>query len=281
MIPSIFKYLSYRNFLEDAFSSLKNEKRNFSYRAFARLAGSTSPNYLQLITKRKLNISSTSIHRLSQNLGLSNREESFFENLVHFDHADTYEEKDKYYQRILHTKRYSSIKQLQKEQYEYFANWYNPVVRELIVHPDFNGDPAWIAQRIVPQVSTAKVKRSIRLLKSLKLIRFDKARNIWEQLNTAVSTPSEVASFAVAKFHESMIDIAKNSIQHYSSKQRDIRSVTLGLSKRGYQEIKKRTEAFWQEILDFASTQKVPESVFQLNMQLFPLVKMKKKDKNK
>jgi uncharacterized protein (TIGR02147 family) len=278
-LPDIFRYLDYRLYLKDLFYKLKKENPRFSYRTFARLAGSTSPNFFQLIQKRTLNIQSSNISALAGALGLSRKEEVFLENLAGFDQAKSHEEKDKYYQRILATKTYTSIKELDKKQYEYYSNWYNPVVRELLIHPDFKNHPKWMTERIFPKVSVPNIIKSIELLKSLNLIKFNEKSGKWVQVDTVISTPSEVLSLAVTNFHNKMIEMARQTIKNFGPKQRDIRSVTLGLSPAGYKEVKKRLESFWREILDFAETQKTPEHVYQLNMQLFPMTKQKGKSK--
>ena len=149
-LPDIFQYLDYRKYLEDVYSRLKKSKA-ISYRAFARYANVSSPNFLQLILKRKIGLNPSSISSLAKNLGLGKMAEAYLEALVDFDSAKTFDAKDKYYRRILRTKADVSVKRLHRRQYEYFSNWYHPVVRELLVHPEFTGEPSWIAQRIFPK----------------------------------------------------------------------------------------------------------------------------------
>jgi uncharacterized protein (TIGR02147 family) len=272
MRPDIFTYLDYRHYLADLFAFLKTEDPSFSYRAFAKLSGSTSPNFFQLIRDRKLNIGPANIVAMAQALRLTKKEEEYFETVAAFDHAKTHEEKDRYFHRMLVSREYRSIKQLEKEQYVYFSHWYIPVVRELVTCPGFTGEPSWIAERIVPQVSESKVRKGISLLESLGLIRKDGGRWI-QTVNSAISTPSEVISLAVIKYHQDVIALARESLERFEMHERDIRSVTIGVSKEGFGEIKKRMEAFWKEILAFGDTQKTVDQVLQVNMQVFPLTK--------
>lgn len=279
MLPSIYLYLDYRQYLSDVFESMKQDDSSFSYRNFARLAGSTSPNLLQLITARKLNISNSQLSSLAAALELKAKEENYFETIVAFDHAKTHQEKDKYFQRILLTREYLSIKTIEKKQYEYFSHWYNPVIRELVTHPEYPDDPAWIAERIIPGVSLGKVKKGIELLAALDLIRRTGDGLGWVQTDRTISTPSEVLSMAVTKYHQDIITLGCESIERFNTKERDIRSVTIGLTKEGYIELKRRMECFWKEILAFADTNECTDQVMQVNMQLFPLSKNKKREK--
>jgi uncharacterized protein (TIGR02147 family) len=269
---NIYTYLDYRHFLTDLFNELKSEDLSFSFRTFAKLAGSTSPNFLQLIQARKLNIQTAGIHALSQSLKLKRKERSYFESMVEFDHAKTHEEKDRYFRQMLLAKEYKQIQTLDKSQYELFSHWYIPVIRELIVSPHFSGDPDQIGEQIIPPVSPAKVKKGIAVLSSLGLIRREE-NGTWVHTDRVVSTPSEVLSVAVATYHKNILGLAREAIERFPPEERDIRSVTFGVSAEGYAEVKKRLETFWKELLVYAETQKNVDRIFQVNMQLFPLSK--------
>jgi uncharacterized protein (TIGR02147 family) len=274
MRPTIYTYLDYRHYLADLFSSLKEEDASFSFRQFARLAGSSSPNFLQLISNRKLNIQPSGIHALSAAVKLTAKERTYLEYLVAFDHAKTHDEKDRYFRLILNTREYKEIQTLDRRQYELFSHWYIPVIRELATNPASKGDPAWIGGQIVPPVSPAKVKKGIAVLESLGLINRT-GDDTWVQTDRVVSTPSEVLSVAVATYHKSVIGLAEEAVERFDSDERDIRAVTLGVSKEGYAEIKKRMETFWKELLAYAGTQKSAERIYQVNMQVFPISRSK------
>ena len=279
MVPLIFLYLDYRHYLKDAFESLKEADASFSYRKFARLAGSSSPNLLQLIHSRKLNISSAQVSALASAFELSSKEEKYFETIVAFDHAKTHTEKDKFFQRILLTRENFSIKTIEKKQYEYLSHWYNPVIRELVVNPEYPDDPAWVAERIVPAITAGKVKKGINLLIALDLIRKNPGNNRWFQTDNIISTPSQVMSMAVVKYHHDIIQLAHEAVERFAPKDRDIRSITLGISRKQYNELKKRMETIWKEVLSYGDTTEDIDQVIQVNLQLFPLSKRKGKKK--
>jgi uncharacterized protein (TIGR02147 family) len=279
MLPSVYTYLDYRQYFADVFNEKKRIIPSFSYRSFARMAGSTSPNLLQLITARKLNISNTQLSTLSKSLELDSNEEKYLETIVAFDHAKTHQEKDKYFQRILMTREYKAVKTIEKKQYDYFSHWYNPVVRELITSDQYPNDPAWIGECIVPKITLGKVKKSIELLQTLGLVKCIEDKKKWIYTDRTISTPSEVLSMAVIKYHQDMITLGREAIERFDPTERDIRSITIGLSEEGYSELKKRMESFWKELLAFSDTQENADQVMQVNMQLFPLSVNKEKKK--
>ncbi|MBN2188768.1 MAG: TIGR02147 family protein [Chitinispirillaceae bacterium] len=270
MPPNIFSYLDYRHYLGDLYRSLKEADPSFSFRSFARMAGSSSPNFLQLIRDRKLNIRPSGVRALSHSLRFSAKEKRFFEYMAAFDHARTHDEKDRCFRSILLSREYRQIKTLQRSQYELFSHWYVPVIRELVVDRRWGGDPALIGSRIIPAVSPAKVRKALAVLESLGLIRRN-GSGAWEQTDRSVSTPSEVLSLAVTTYHKSVIAVARDALERFGPGERDFRSVTVGVSGEGYAEVKKRMGAFWKELLAFAGTRKKAGRVYQVNMQLFPL----------
>lgn len=269
--PNVFEYIDYRLYLMDLYMVLSTSDANFSQRAFARLAGSTSPNYLQLILKRKLNISASAIASLHKALHYTQKEREYFETLVFFDHAKTHYEKDHHFRILLKTREYRTVKKLEQSQYEYFSHWYYPVIREMVVHPLFKGDLQWIAEKISPQLTVAKVKKSIETLINLGLISYNTDNNNYLISNNVVSTPAEVISLAVIQYHRDCIRLAAESIESFGPELRDLRSVTLGVSEQGFADIRQRLEAFWKELLDFSETQKDIHRVIQINLQAFPL----------
>ena len=276
MLPDIYKYLDYRQYLMDLFEALREKDPSISFRSFARLADSSSPNYLKLLCNRKINIHEASIDLIAKGAGLKKKEAEYLHILVGFDHAKSHQEKDAFFKKILYKREYKSIKALTKEQYLFFSHWYIPIIRELVVHPNYNGNLMWIARRVEPPITESKVRKGIALLSKLGLIKKDKKSGKWRMTKQVISTSVEVLSLAVAKYHRDVIALAGEAIDRFNKPERDIRSVTVGLSPEGFRELKSRLESFWKETLDFSGKQKKVTRVYQINTQLFPLSKEEK-----
>ena len=271
--PDLFVYLDYRKYLRDAFEAMKAKDRKTSFRSFAKEAGFTSPNFLQLVISGTRNLSSANLPGTLRALGLNKQESEFFANMVGFEQAEGFEEKNFHYQKMLRSRRYTETKPIEKGQYEYLEQWYNPVVREMLSHTDFTGDPAWIARRIQPALTVAQVEKSIELLNGLGMIRRNETDGKWLQAEPVISTPSEVESLAVANYHRSVLKLASDSIDAFSSGERDLRAVTLGIPKSAYPQIKRKMEELWREILSLSQAGGKVEEVYQVNLQVFPLTR--------
>lgn len=269
---NLFQYLDYRRFLKDWFTESKKMRRGLSFRSFAKKAGFKSVNFFKFVMDGKRNLTEESLVKCMSGLGLNKQEQDFFRNLVSFNQAKTHEVKDTSYQRLIRSRKYNQLKPIAKEQYEYFAAWYHPVVRELIVSRDCNGTPQWVASRIFPPITPIQVTRSIELLEKIGLI--EKGLDgRWKQSNSLVSTGPEVLSVSVLNYHKLVLDLAKETLETVPMSRRDVSALTLGVLKERIPELKRRIQEFREEILKLVAGDSRPEEVIQLNIQMFPVTR--------
>ena len=276
MKPEIFAYLDFRLFLKEAFEALKAQSPRLSYRTFAKKAGFSSPNFLQQVIHGQRSLNSTYAVAAANAFKLNKQETDFFQDLVGYGQARNLDEKNLYYQRILKNKRHAAAKALDKSEYDYYNHWYIPVVRELLIHTGFDGRNEWIAERIVPRITTEQVENARALLERLHMVRQDPGTGKWQLTDSVVTTESEATSLALRNYHMSAIKLAHDSLKTFAQGERDIRSVTIGLSEAAFNELKGRLDTVWKEILEFAGMQTQVEKVCQVNLQLFPLMREKK-----
>lgn len=271
--PDVFAYLDFRAYLRDAFQARQAREPKFSYRAFAKLAGYASPNLLQLIITGRRDLPSSHLPGTIRALDLNKQEADFFANLVGFTQAEGFEEKNFHYQRIHRSRKYAAVKPVEKGQFEYFDQWYHPVVRELLIHGEFDGSMAWIASRVSPPITSSQAAKSVELLESLGLIRRDAATGRWRHAEASISTPAEVESLAVANYHRSILRLASDAIEAHGPDRRDLRAVTLGIPRSALPDLKKRMEEFWRDLITLGDARGKVEDVVQVSLQLFPMTR--------
>lgn len=273
MKPEVYQYENYRNFLSDMYQHFKDTKRGFSHRAFAKKAGLKSFNYLKLVIDGERNLSPKMIPAFIKGLELNKAEGDFFEKLVYFNQSKSLEEKKRYYEALASSKRYRQIKEIEVSKYEYFSNWYHAAIRELAMRPDFKANPAWIAEQIQPSITEAQAKDSIELLQGLGFIQLDDQGGA-KLTETNVASAPEVESLALMNFHRQMIERAQDSLEHDDADIRDISSITLSITEKEMEIIKKQILKFRRKILaDFGTKANRKSRVYQMNVQMFPLSK--------
>jgi len=266
----IYQYTDYRRFLKDFYTAKKQANPAYSYRAFSKAAQLSSENYLWQVINGKLNLSSTTIRKFLGGLKLRKHEAAFFENLVFFNQAKTPEEKNHYYQRMSSSKRYIKARHLEKDQFEYLSKWYYAAVRELVLLPDFQLDPVWIAKRLSPSINLKDAQEAIGLLLRLELIGKDETgRTI--QTERHLTSGYEVQSLAAVNYHQQMISRASEALKRTKSEHRDISALTVAVSRKKISEVKRRIHEFKRELHEFMADGEGADVVYQLNLQLFNL----------
>lgn len=273
-MADLFQYLDYRRYLKDYYQDQKKKKgATFSFRSFARLAGLSSPNFLKLVIEGKRNLGPKGIRRFSKALHHDREEAPYFENLVHFNQATSNDERNQWYQRLSHSKRYREVKEIEKDYFVYFSRWYYAAIRELVLLPSFKEDPDWIARQLSPPITTKEAETALELLQKLGFLKRSKAGCL-QQADRNITTSREVQSLAISNFHRQMIQCAAQSIERTPPTQRDISSLTIALSRKKFREAKRRIQEFRRELnvlLSSDSDDGILDSVYQINFQIFNL----------
>ncbi len=271
---SPFSYLDYRDFLNDWYKAAKQTRAGMSYRKFSERAGLKSWNFIMMVLQGKRNLSQESIPKVAKALKLNKQETEFFENLVHYTQEEHQRDKERYYQRMLRSRKYNQLEPIRTHQYEYCSRWYHAVIRELITAKEYDGTAEWIAERIFPKVSVADVTHSLELLETLGFAKRNK-KGRWKQSHSLVSTGADVRSIELFAYHYNMLELTKEVLDTVPGERRDISALTLGVRKERLEQLKKKVQKFRQDILKFVSADETPEEVVQVNIHMFPLTSPK------
>ena len=269
----IFEYMNYREFLRDWFDAKKKTCPFYSFRLFSQKAGFTSPNFLKLVQDNKRNLTKESIFKFVKAMALIRKEADYFENLVFFNQAHSIEEKNLYLSNLIKLRARADVQKIDQSAYAYFSAWYHPVIRELCCTLDWRGDYKKLAAAVIPAITPVDAQKSISLLLELGFIkRLDADR--FEKTASTISTGAQVKSLAVANFHRAMLQRATESLERFSSAERDISGLTLHVSKKTYQSMIIKIQQFRGELLQMAEADTESSMVAQINMQAFPLSKV-------
>ncbi len=272
---NIYDYTDYRRYLKDYYEEQKARFPAFSYRYFAKRAGFNSSGLYKDIVDGRTGITRSMILRFSKAMKLPKKQEEYFETMVYFNEAKTIEEKKLYFERMM---RYYSSKafKVDADQYEYYAKWYYIAVRELLAIGNFNDDCEGIARSLNPTITKDQAKKAIEVLKKLGLIGKD-AHGYYKAIEKILTTGSDVKPLYVANFQKSMMDMAKEAIDRHRAEHRNISTITFSVSKEAFDEISSEIDSCRKRILGIIDKSNNEDRVCQLNMQLFPLTRIKEK----
>lgn len=276
MKPSVYSYTDYRRFLADYYEYAK-AAHGFSFRAFSQRAGIRSSNYLRLVIDGERNLSAPMAARFAQGAGLTGDRAEFFCELVAYCQATSVAERNRGYERLFRFRPFRAVHQLAREQADYHSQWYVPAIRELVRRPDFEDDPAWVAEQLEPKISPAQAEKAIATLIKLGLLcrkpsePGSQQASRLEQTTELVTTGEGPLGHHIFSFHHMMLERAGHALDHSPRDERNISCLTLCVSDAKRRELEQRVNAFRQELLQAAEVDNTPERVVQINFQVFAL----------
>jgi uncharacterized protein (TIGR02147 family) len=272
-LPAIIGYIDYKEFLRDTFAALNCGKGKVSLRSFARMCGSNSPNFLKLILAGRLRMSPDVLPLLEKPLGLTKKELRYFEALLSFQYAGTFEERDRHYCELLRLKAAATHTRIEKSQYRYYSQWFHAAVRALLGYYRFYpGKSSYheLGRQLEPRLTGQQAQSSVKLLEKLRLIRLN-AEGFYEQSSAVVTSGPAVHSQEVMKFQMEMMRHAHLALQTCPADYRDISTLTLNISGRSFDLAREKIMQLRKELIEIACSDADDDRVYQLNIQLFPL----------
>lgn len=267
--PDVFGYLDYRAFLRDTYAARKAEGRGFSYRAFSKRAGLSSPNHLKRVIDGERGLNPAMAERYAEALQLEGEEARAFLDLVALGEAETDADRNAAFQRLQAIRGYRKAQRLELAHAAYHATWYLPAIRELIGARGFRPDPAWIARTLHPPITVTEAARAVELLVALGLVRREDDGSL-RALDAVVTTGPETRGLHFRNYHRALLERAAGAIETVPAAERDISSLTFVADDEVLREVKRRVQAFRRELVSYLS-EVGGTRVVQLNLQLFPL----------
>jgi uncharacterized protein (TIGR02147 family) len=186
--------------------------------------------------------------------------------MVYFNEAKNIEEKKLYFKKMMASYDSKAYKLL-SDQYEYFSKWYYVAIRELLSYIRFKDDYTMLAGALNPSIRQDQAKKAIIILEKSHLIEKDK--------DPQDDKDKRITLLNIINFQKTMIDMAKTTYDKDPIKRIDMSTLTLSISEEAYQTMKEEIANFRKKLLGIAEKDRMPDRVYQLNYQFFPLSKLK------
>ena len=265
---SVFEFDDYRAYLRHYFECAQALNRRYSLRSFSDKLGFSSKDFISRVMKGEKSLTPASIAKIVGGLQFDESEAAYFEAMVLFCQASNEDERENYKKRmeeITATYRFTQQMLLTRAyQYEVYSHWYYSAIRSIIGMIGFDGDYDALGARLMPPISGEQARQAVDLLERVGLIKKD-AKGNW--------ILNKVIQQAFINYHKEFIDLAKESITNVPSTERNVSSVTLGISEGSYKKIVKCINEFRKKISMIANEDEDGGRVFQMNIQIFPLSK--------
>ena len=267
-MESIFEYLEYRDYLRDYYEYHKKKSSFFSFRYFGNKTG-IDASFLVKVMQKQMHISNKTIPTLITFFKFDEKEAEYFELLVSYNKAKKQNDIKLYFEKLL-SFRSPFVKTLVAEQYEFFKEWYNIALYELLTFHPYKGTIKELASKLNPPIAVPEARKAVKLLKKLNLIKKDSGGSL-KVINKLVTTGENWESIAIRNFQKKMIQLSSEAIDRFPKEHRDISTVTISLSKEQVEIMKERIKTMRKELLEMADRETNAGEVYQVNFQVFPL----------
>ena len=266
----VVEYQNYHAFLNDYYEERKRTSA-FSWREFSKIAGFVSPSYLKDVCSGKTNLSKVTMGRVAEAIGLVGHEVTYFEAMVQFGNAKTDELKKKFLEQMNSIAFGHKVRVVDKDAFEYYDSWRNPVVRELA--PLMPGAmPGEIAKMCTQEVSALEVRKSLAFLERTGFLK-QIGENVYVQTEKSVEGSKEGLPLAIRSMHREMGTLAVDSLDRFTADERNVTGVTMGIDRKTYERIVHELDECRKKITAIAEECNIIKQVYRLNLQLFPLSK--------
>ena len=266
---NVFEYVDYRNYLSDYFTEKKKRSRYFSHRYFCNKLGLKSTNFILLVIQGKRNISNELCFKISLILRHSQLESAYFVNMVFFSQSKNYKEKNEYWGRMKELRQKTRFGKINEYQYDYYTNWYNIAVRELVTMMKKPIDFKKLAKLVKPQITATEARKSLKLL--LKLGLLQETTEGYVQKDKVIRTDNSLNSLAVFNYHVKMSTIATEVLEQYKREERNFSSCSMNLSATSYQKAVQHINELREKLMTLCEEEEHPDRVYHINFQLFPV----------
>lgn len=271
----VTRYLNHRDFLQAVYQAAKSRLESYSYLKYAEDLGFSATNVVRLIVSGQRPLTSKAGTRIAKALDLHGASLRYWTTLVRYANARPPVERERLFRMLMSYKTRAAPSELDPVQAEYFSEWYHPVIREMVGLEDFTGEPEWIQQRLAFPLRIEPIKRSLELLTKLEVIRYDAAAQRYVRTGH-VTTSQDVDGMALVRYHQTMIEIGRESITRVDEDRRDIQAVTISLPRDALPILKGKIQEWVSEALALEATGGEAEGVsevVQVNIQMFPFTR--------
>ncbi len=272
--PSVFSFFEYRDYLRAYFAWRKETDTAFSHRIFLKDAGIEGSAYCVRVINGQRKLSPKYIQNFIRALRLKVIDSRYFETLVRFCNEKNPDKKAGFLTELLSIRSVHGGKTLDDRKSRYFSKWYYPVVRDLVDMVDFKEDYGLLARMLMPPLKESQVKSAVKyLVETGFLAKTEDGR--YHSTEETISTPPVVHSTVLTQFHKKNLELDLHAFDALDPEDRPYSSVTLSLSKQGFDKVREEIRLFRQKLLALQWQDNAPDRVCHVGFQLLPRAKVK------
>jgi uncharacterized protein (TIGR02147 family) len=249
-LPLIYDYVDFRKYLEEYREERARYDTGFTHYYICFCLGmKKSRSYFNNIIRGRKNIGPEIIEKLAGLLELSQDEENYFRALINYGQTKSASEKEFYFDQIISLNN-TPRRIIDEDAYEYYKEWYHPIIREMLGGIDFKGQYAELAKKLHPPIRTAEARQSIKLLTRLGLVKQDE-KGFLKPVDKVVSTNDKVTNHLVQQYQIKSLSRGQTAIMESASRHKTS-TLTVCVSKPALVKIVQKMDQFRSAVRSIA-----------------------------
>lgn len=282
-LEHLFDYDDFRKFLQDYFEEQKKMRAVFSHRFFAAKAGFSSSSYCLNVIRGRFNLTPKSIEKLAKAMDFEPLQKSYFEALVQYNQADQVDERENAWEQIQQIRKQIEFTHITTREQAYFSQWYYPILRELVVTDQWQGDYMKLARMVEPQITTDEAREGVKNLLEWGLIRAvesgeGKSKTVRYEESSQMLDASRIPPMALRKIRREYMQHAIGAVESKPKDERFAAFTTLAMSESSYNYAVEVLEEARKKIIARAANDTNVERVYEMMVVAFPMSKKVEKE---
>jgi uncharacterized protein (TIGR02147 family) len=267
---NIKEFMDYRSYLKSFFELKKSHNPNWSYGVWANKLGLKATSSLTKIITGEREPGPDITQKMVSFFNFNSVEGQYFNDLIRLSKIkDDPRLKMMLMERMGREHPDAHLHIMDDRSVEIISNWFGLTIRELVKLSDFVEDAEWIQKRLMFEVSTTEINKTLDDLQHQGLIKRDKAGKL-RVSDGLLHTTNDVASEGIKKYHEQMLDNAKVAIRSTPLEKREFNAETFVIDEKNLPEAKEFIREFKSKFVRNFE-EKEGNQVYQLQIQFFPL----------
>jgi uncharacterized protein (TIGR02147 family) len=266
----ICDYLDYRKYLSDAIEDRKHANRHFSFRYISQHLGLKSSAFMNRVIKGNKKLPESLVPKIADLLKLDEHEKEYLLILVKFNHCLEIPQREELFRRLEGFAKKEKARHLQPEQYQLFTRWFYVAIRELLRIKNFTDDFHSLAVSLQPKIKNREAREAIQMLEKIGLIAKG-PDGAYRPLESQVTTGDFWQSELIKNLQIQFAEMGKKAIVAVPKEKRDMSFLTFCASEATMRKIGEEIAAMRLRILDLSDADAAADTVYQCNLQLFPI----------
>ena len=269
---AIFNYTDFRTFLRVHAEEKRKTSPNWSLGVWTKQLGFTSTAVLTNILNGKRNPGKNLEQKFLHYFKFNQNEKAYFQDLVRLKKV-SYDSRLSValMEKMGKSNPNGSFELLDDRTFSVISKWFYYAIREMIQLSHFREDISWIQKNLEFKVTEKEIKKAIADLLELGLIYRDQNGRLKTTQKT-IKTSNDIASEAIKRFHEQMLENSKTALRNIDVLERDITGRTFNIDEKNLPKLKQCIQEFRDKVCELFE-ESPGTRTYQLNIQLLPLTK--------